>query len=246
MPQIAYLTKEILLIVTFAVASYYDIKSRDIPPTIWVPLFAVNTPLTIIDIFSKPLSLLDLISIAIDILMTIVYVLMCIAKLIGGADVIAILAIIATFPTPRVLVVLLTGHVVLPPILSIITYYVIVLLLFVGINVARNTMSLGLWRKLRIPLFKLIVYMMIARITTVGEYISNSKYKFFYPLYVPGMIERLGFDVYEDRDQWIEKLCQLDRSTPIVVSWGIPMIAVLFIALTTYILVGDLIQLPIR
>ncbi len=226
--------------VVFVFVAILDWKYREIDPRIWIAPIALGILADIYRAFSTNLSLVDVASAIMSLIIVgIMGIATFVLRAVGGADFLAIASIVALYPFPKALTfadLFLPPQVPLPPILPILLYacisVIVVLLLNVAINVARRSIA----EKLDLPKSRKILYALIGRYCYLEEFLRK---RFWYPLYVPGIVDRKSFDVEEDDAAWREKLKGLDPSTPMVATWGIPLVSFLSIATLIYLFLGS-------
>ncbi len=242
--------KIVTIISTFIIAGIQDWKSREIPPRIWIPSMAIGVVSNIYLAFNINLSdILYLISIIITSIMLVIIAISSFwLKLFGGADFLALLAFSLNYPfsptlnslylqpnidLPRLLITLL------PPIIVILFLYCFSILTVVIYNTINNLINIRLLRCLKIPLHKKVLYTTFYRVT----YLENAlKKKFYFPIYIPGYIDRITFNVDEEFDKWKKEVMNLQPDTVVVISWGVPMITFLSISVLIYTIISLLIM----
>lgn len=79
---------------------------------------------------------------------------------------------------------------------------------------------------------KMLHYILFGKIVKVEDLQAK---RFYYPIYIPNVIERLTFNVEEDDAYWSNVLKKLPPDTTIVVTWGIPMVTLISIAIFLYV-----------
>ncbi len=245
--------KTIVIVLTFIIAGIQDWKLREIPPKIWLPSMIIGTISNVYSLTSTNLNnILYLISIVITIIMLIVFAILSFwLKLFGGADFLAILTFSLNYPFSPILNSLyLHTHfhldanllyllvALLPPIIIILLSYCFLVFLIIIYNMVNNLINIRLLRCLKIPLHKKILYTIFYRVT----YIENAlRKKFYFPIYIPGYVDRITFNVDEEFDKWKEKVVNLKPDTVVVISWGLPMVTFLSISLLIYIIISLLV-----
>ncbi len=236
-----------ITIITFSIAAINDWRTREVNPYIWIPSLAIGlflgifkalNGLTIYQIISLVISLVIVCSVAI---------LVFVFKLMGGADFLAITSFITVYPyTPSIpfrfsiygtnsLIItdLLNIIIILPPILSVLLVYTIVMMFFLIYNIVHNMKYMNFLNSFKAPLHRKLYFILFHRIIDIDVLFKE---RFYYPIFIPGRIERRSFDVYEDDLMWREKLKDMPRGTVIVVSWGIPMVTFFSISIFIYLM----------
>lgn len=249
------IVKAILTSTVFGYAALCDWKKREINPMIWIlPIVIgitlnttlakyyldINPPLHNIDVIKLHILLSLIVSIVIIVISAI---LSFILGLLGGADVLALATFVSLYPTNLEFIHgVISGQIYihseifvlffLPPIVIIFSMYLFVMLGLIAGNIIHNIVNRDLLKSLEISLQKKIFYVLFGRTVKVKDIISK---KFYYPIYVPKVLERITFNINEDYDVWIEKLKKLDPETIIVVTWGTPMVTFTAIVILIYI-----------
>ncbi|MCS7111156.1 MAG: prepilin peptidase [Ignisphaera sp.] len=239
--MIEELVKVSILIITFSIAAAKDWRTREINPSVWIPSLAVGLPLGVIKALNG-LTVYQLLSIIISlVIVSSVAVLVFVFKLMGGADFLAITSFTVVYPyvqyTPfmyrwnsSMIANLSSVILVLPPIVAVLIVYTVVMTLFLIYNILHNLKHMDFLGSLETPLHKKLYIVLFHRIVDVDTIYRK---RFYYPILVPGRIERRSFDVYEDDLIWREKLSDIPKGTRIVASWGIPMVT--FFSISTFI-----------
>lgn len=241
-----------ITMLTFIVAGVSDWRSREVDPRIWIAPIVVGIIFNFFYItfqaYDKTILLLQ-IGIAIFFVLTIA-ILVFAVNLLGGADFMAISTFVSLYPFNRLAIVksiiLRNRYVFLfnlfPPVLWLLAIYSIIMLFIVIRNVICNLFVYRGIKEMKIPIHKKVFYMVFNRFMTIDEYMRK---RFYYPVYVPGVVSRVTFDIYEDDIDWKKKLETLPKDTVIVVSWGIPMVSFLSISAIIYIVMYLLFYLSI-
>ncbi|MEM1559927.1 MAG: hypothetical protein QW775_02065 [Ignisphaera sp.] len=248
--------KVVLTLMVFGYAAFCDWIKREINPLIWVPPIIIGIALNAIltkhyldlNIPSQNLDIIKLhtfLSLAVSIvIITISAILSFILGLLGGADVLALATFVSLYPSNLELMHKVTwGQLYvrneifalffLPPIVIIFFVYLFIMLGLIVANVIHNIANKDLLRCLRLPLQKKIFYVLFGKTVKVRDI---SLKKFYYPIYVPNLLERATFNINEDYELWIEKLRKLDPDLVIVVTWGTPMVTFTAIGILIYAL----------
>lgn len=241
-----------IAILTFVVAGVFDWRNREVDPRIWIAPIVVGIIFNFFYItfqaYDKTILLFQ-IGIAAFFVLTIA-ILVFVVNLLGGADFMAISTFVALYPFNRLAIaksVVLGNRCVFlfnlfPPVLWLLAIYSMIMLFIIIRNVIHNLFVYRSIKEMRIPIHKKVFYMAFNRFMTVDEYMRK---RFYYPVYVPGVVDRVTFDIYEDDADWKKKLGVLPKDTIIVVSWGIPMVSFLSISATIYIVMYVLFYLSI-
>jgi hypothetical protein len=163
-----------------------------------------------------------------------------IIKIIGGADFLAVASFIALYPFNRLLVLGYSKNIIvlqllffLPPILWVLIIYSVIMISLILFNLLNNLRFHKEIKTLRVPLTNKILYTLFCRFMYVKEY---RRKKFYYPVYVQSIISRVSFNIYEDDEVWKQRLSNIPDNLVIVVSWGIPMITFMSLAVATYLI----------
>ena len=236
----------IAAVVVFAIAAFLDWRYREIPVKLWVPPiligFATNIIYytTYVSALTMILNLVVLQILLSTLIVIIVGIIVFVLKLMGGADFFAVLTLCVLYPFNRFLPYISAYayfskiaylFFILPPLLHILIIYSLALVLLMILNFVSNVRYISL---LKLPKTKKTLVLLFYRVMTVEEYMNK---KFYYPIYIPGLIDRLSFNIYEDDEEWKKKLQTLPKDMIIIASWGLPMITFFSIALFIYIAV---------
>uniref|UniRef100_A0A7C2VD73 Uncharacterized protein n=1 Tax=Ignisphaera aggregans TaxID=334771 RepID=A0A7C2VD73_9CREN len=245
--------KVLITIVTFGYAAISDWIKREINPLVWVPSIvlgiAINTVViryffTNMPQYGDLFKLHLILSLGVSAVFIVLSIFLSfVLGLMGGADVLALASFTSLYPANTEIIYLILSKIgfigfnsnvllFLPSIVLILLSYSIILLGIVITNVVYNAMHREHLRKLALPLRKKILYFIIGRFVNVRD--INTK-RFYYPIYVPGVVERVSFNVDEDHHLWIERLRSLDPETVIVCTWGIPMVTLISIPVFLYV-----------
>lgn len=242
--------KLIVIFVTFGYAAISDWIKREIHPLIWVPsvligviinyfiYHSLNFSIVYHDLVNNHLNLSLVVSTIIIILTAI---LSFVLGFIGGADVLALISFVSIFPSnlellhevmtdffnDRVLFIIL----LLPPILHVFLLYLFIVIILIVTNIISNVTEINNIRKLGIPLRKAVIYVAFGRVMRAKDFLSR---KFYYPVYIPGLLDRITFNVNEDYQAWIKKLKELNPETLVIAVWGVPMVSLTAIAVYIY------------
>ncbi len=231
------LLRDVIAALFFVIAGIYDWRKREIDPKIWIPSLIVGVVVNVWRAVQLGMSELDKLSLFVSLVFVVAVAILTFGvKAIGGADFLAVLSLVALYPFPPLYAAApLHCMSALPPIVEIFVYYSMAMLGLFIYNIIVNLSKLRILESLELPLSKKLLYLVTARIMKVSEYLKT---RFYFPVYVPGIVERKSFDVYEDDTAWRRKLQELDGDTPLIASWGIPTV--------TFIAVSLLIYLPLR
>lgn len=252
---LALIVKPIVIVISYGYAAISDWIKREVNPLIWLLPIAIGIPINIFIMqhiiyietspYTEILRLHIFSSIVTSIvLIAVISVLSFIFNLIGGADVLALIAFTSIYPSNiEALYTVLKKHeltyslitlaLFLSPLIIVLVLCLLMNILYVILNIVNNVRYINKIRELQIPLHKKLAYIILGRITRVKDILNK---RFYYPMYVPNVVERLIFRIDEDDQAWISKLRELEPETIIVVSWGIPMVS--FLAISTYIYIG--------
>jgi hypothetical protein len=236
----------IVAVVVFAIAAFLDWRYREIPVKLWIPpiLIGFATDITYYIAYASALNMIiNLVILQIllsTLIVIIVGIIVFVLKLMGGADFFATLTLYVLYPFNRFLPYINAYayfskiaylFFILPPLLHILIIYSLTLVLLMILNFVSNVRYISL---LKLPKTKKTLVLLFYRVMTVEDYMSK---KFYYPIYIPGLIDRLSFNIYEDDEEWKKKLQTLPKDMIIVASWGLPMITFFSIALFVYVAV---------
>ncbi|ADM28263.1 peptidase A24A prepilin type IV [Ignisphaera aggregans DSM 17230] len=244
--------KTIVLVLTFIVAGIQDWKYREISPKIWLPSMAIGILSNAYLFISMNLNdALYLISITITSIMLMIFAILSFwLKLFGGADFLALLTFSLNYPFSTMLNSLYLYIrpdvnlpylliAILPPIVIILLFYCFLVFLIIIYNIINNLINIRLLGYLKVPLYKKILYTIFYRVT----YLENAlRKKFYFPIYIPGYVDRITFNIDEEFDKWKEKVVDLQPNTVVVISWGLPMVTFLSISILIYIVTSLLIH----
>ena len=231
----------ILTLMVLIVATYYDLKFREINPWLWVPFIAFGTVFTV---YKLLLGVLDVIIIMFSLIAPLTTLLLTYVGLIGGADFLALLSIALLMPKcPDIL-----GFSLLPPSLVILAYSVFIM---VGISLGIAIINILLYRNelKRVPRRLRILYLFTALPLRVNTILNT---KFWFLLEIPWENKfRATFDINEDPSKHREVLSKklneraIEDVTRIWSTWGIPHIALYFIGFLIFLALKDNILLRI-
>lgn len=233
--------------IIFSIAAVMDWKTREINPYIWLPLLLIGIPLGAFRSLNG-LTVYQIISLVVSVIVVcIIAILTFLLKLMGGADFLAIASFTALYPYTlptttfsyqmhtlnfNIIVYLLNFVLILPPILTVLLIYTLIMLLFLIHNILHNLKYVDFLKNLAIPLHRKIYFILFHRIVNIG---TIFKKRFYYPIFIPGYVERNGFNIYEDDLEWRKKLQGMPWEATIVASWGIPMVTFFSISTLIYI-----------
>ncbi len=231
----ALLLRDVIAALFFVIAGILDWRKREIDPKIWIPLLVVGTVVNGWRAVQLGVSELDKLSLLIGLIFVVAIAILTFGmKAIGGADFLAVLSLVALYPFPSLYAIVPLNCIsALPPVIDIFVYYSMAILGLFVYNLIVNLSRLRILKSLELPLSKKILYLITARIMKVSEYLKS---RFYFPIYVPGIVERKSFDVYEDDVEWKKKLQELDGDTPLIASWGIPTVTFIAVSLLIYLL----------
>lgn len=256
MDELIYVTIAVKYLMTSIIYSYAAISDwvkREIPPLVWVPHMAIGIPLNIF--ITRHLMELNqlqhrmiieshlILSIVISVMLIIsVSILSFVLNLIGGADVLALASFACMYPSNIEIMVLVVEKNVfinkiaqlllfLPPLASVLIIHMLIIAPYMLFNITYNIIHVDRLREFKLSLQKKLMYILFGKITKVKN-IANKK--FYYPIYVPGIIERVVFNVDEDYSVWMKRLEGLPPEATIVVVWGIPMVFFITISILIY------------
>ncbi len=224
-----------LTIAALSITTYYDIRSRDVDPRVWIPFIipgAVITFVAIIDNMVSPLW------IAFSYIAPAITLLAMITGLMGGADFLALLTLTLLNPVPTCLY----RFTILPPSLITLAYSVIAMcflsLSFLIINLAIFRHELA-----RVPWKYRVVYAFTALPLKVSTVLKT---KFWYLLEIPWNGKfRLTFNIEEDPSKHRAKLRELiernsiSQNCRVWCTWGVPHILLYLIGYLLYLIIGD-------
>jgi len=236
----------IVALSSFVLAGFFDWKTREINPKIWIIPISTGVAMNAIYIFlmkNHCVNSILLFQIGITtFLVILIAVLVFVFNLLGGADFMGMISFAALYPFNRLfacnykmftennIYIFLLNF--LPPILWLLIIHSIIMVLFILENAISNIIKYREIQQLNLSLCRKLFLIVFNRFMRVEEYLKK---KFYYPVYVPGIIDRLTFNIYEDDDAWKKKLEKLPKDTIIVVSWGIPMVSFLSISIAIYV-----------
>jgi hypothetical protein len=250
--------KTIVPLLTFGYAAISDWVKREIHPLTWV--FPIATGIIVnynlysslsfsilnVDVIKRHVYVSLIVSVIIVVLIAI---LSFVLGLIGGADVLALISFISVYPSNlEFLCKAVTWSfnnnffiiMLIPPIVFILLVYLLIMVTIIIVNISLNLLKLYDIKKLKLPLSKVFIYVVFGRVMRIKEALSK---KFYYPIYIPGFLERFTFDVEEDYQAWITKLKELDPEMVVITTWGIPMVTFMAVAIYTYIFVYTILML---
>jgi hypothetical protein len=238
------ITNAVVAVVVFAIAAFLDWRYREIPVKLWIPpiLLGFATDITYYVAYASALNqIINLIILQIllsTLIVIIVGIIVFVLKLMGGADFFAVLTFYVLYPFNRFLPYINAYtylskiaylFFVLPPLFHILIIHSLTLVLLMILNFVSNVRYISL---LKLPRIKKIFILLLYRVMTIEDYMNK---KFYYPIYIPGLIDRFSFNIYEDDEEWKKKLQTLPKDMVIIASWGLPMITFFSIALFVYI-----------
>lgn len=225
----------ILTVLCLVIATYKDVKTREINLWVWlIPLPAVV--LNFHNLITKNIifNTYYIIILVFSLLPAVITLLLALVGLMGGADFLAFLVIgLSSFniklfkmlPLPLITFFLTTVIMIIYPL----KYFVV---------------NLVKWRKelnkLNLPFHKKVLMAFVGKPVTVGEYLKT---KFYYPLtlykkkgYNVNIHTRLNFEIDEDYQQHINYFHQLLREglitedTIVWVTYGVPTVPLILMS----------------
>jgi preflagellin peptidase FlaK len=234
----------ILAVITFTIAGIMDWRTREINPYIWLPTFIIGIFLGILKAVDG-LSIYQIISLTISIVIAIIVTIMVfLFRLMGGADFLAVITFISLYPYTQftnliayhkkfssIIINIYNTILIMPPIITVLLIYTIVMLFFLIYNTLCNLRHVNVLNYLGLPLYKKIYFIVFHKIIDID---TLFKRRFYYPIFIPGKVDRISFNIYEDDLSWREKLKDMPKETMIIASWGIPMVTFLSISVLIY------------
>jgi len=223
-----------LSLITLSIATFKDIKSREIDLWVWL----IPTPAILINLYILVISKLSmsfrLITVLLSLLPALITFFLALLNLMGGADFLAFLVLglanvnllfFKTIPIALLVFVITAILMIVYPL----RYF------FSNIFRWRNELS-----KLNIPTLKKVAMAFIGRPVKVKEYFNM---KFHYPLTLYEVVNdrlmcnvRLNFKIDEEPEEHIRKLKELinngfiNEETIIWVTYGIPTIPIILVS----------------
>jgi preflagellin peptidase FlaK len=253
---VADVYRVILALVTLGYASYLDIKTREIPPKLWLVASLLALPATAYEAYVFALhGFLDyvLITIISSAVIVLVLAVMMIKGLIGGADVFALAFLTIDMPWYPYS---FGGRAFLPIPLLTLFYATLVGLIWLPIKIASNLRRREFKehaKELGVGGLKYLRLATSAKAVKVKDYMEM---KFWYPLEVfevkNGKLEsklRTVFSVDEEHEEHQKKLKELvergllSEDRLIFVTYGMPFLVYLTVGLILALLLGDI---PLR
>lgn len=238
------LAKAAIAIAVFSVAAVMDWRRREIHELTWAPSIVGGALINVAQWIrgiggSNPISHLRLLQLGASLALLLVVIVLFLLKLVGGADVLAIAALVSLYPYSALapephlgLSPISLMARVLPPTASVLALYAVIMAAYLLYNATRNLYRRRALAALSLPPFKRLVVVVFHRVMTVEEFLRS---RFYFPVIIPGLLERHTFDVDEDDAAWRAKLSHLPQSTVIVASWGVPMVSFLSVAVLIYV-----------
>lgn len=233
------LLRDLVAILFMSIAGTWDWKKREIDPRLWITPVVIGIAVNMYRAFYYGVGSLDILSMIVELLfLTVVGLLVFYLRALGGADLLALATLVALYPFPPIpsyasSLSLFHSTSLLPPLLEILTYYSFAMIALLVYNVLNNLRRLRMLEHVNIPLCRKILYLVSARILTLDEFIKK---RFYFPVYVPGVVNRKSFDVYEDDREWRERLRGLNANHLVIASWGIPTVSFIAVSLLIYLL----------
>lgn len=189
----------IVTIVTLVIASWYDLKYREIPERLWIPAFIVSLVVIV-------LSGIDFLLVAISLIPALILLILMLLGMIGGADFIAMLLIGITSPYLNLL-----------PISFITLFYSALIPSFITIYnaIVNVTMYRTVIKRLNCRPRTKFFMLFLGKPMRISEFMRS---KFIYPLTLMRCLNdleiecRTSFNVNEDHREHIKSLAVcLDR-----------------------------------
>lgn len=233
------LLRDLIAVLILSIAGIWDWKKREIDPRLWIAPIVIGIAVNVYRVLYFGMGSLDILSVMLELLfLAVVGLLVFYLRVLGGADLLALATLIALYPFPPIpsyalSLSLLHCTSLLPPILEILAYYSLAMAVLLVYNVLSNLRRLRMLEHVNMSLCRKILYLVSARILTLDEFIKK---RFYFPVYVPGVIDRKSFDVYEDDVEWREKLRGLNADYLVIASWGIPTVSFIAVSLLIYLL----------
>ena len=233
------LLRDSIAISTLSIAGIWDWRKREIDPRLWIAPIVVGIAVNMYRVLYFGMRSLDILSVILELLfLAVVGLLVFYLRALGGADLLALASLIALYPFPPIpsyalSLSLLHATSLLPPILEILAYYSLAMAILLIYNVLSNLRRLRMLERVNMSLCRKVLYLVSARILTLDEFIKK---RFYFPVYVPGIIDRKSFDVYEDDMEWRERLRGLSADYLVIASWGIPTVSFMAVSLLIYLL----------
>jgi len=222
-----------------SIAGVWDWRKREIDPRLWIAPIVIGIVVNTYRALYFGISGLDVLSVMLELLFLVVIGLLVFClRVLGGADLLALATLVALYPFPPIpyyasSISLLRYASLLPPLLEILTYYSFAMIILLVYNVLSNLRRLRMLKRIDIPLRRKVLYLISARILTLDEFMSK---RFYFPVYVPGVINRKSFNVYEDDREWRERLRGLNADYLVIACWGIPTVSFIAVSLLIYLL----------
>ncbi len=237
-----------------SVASYMDIKSREIDPRLWIPFIAIGIVISAVKIYFGEL---DAIYLAINLLAPLMIAILAFQGLIGFADFFALLAISLLITEP------FSMNALIPP--SIMILLISNLSIVFGSMIPLTIINLRHYRMVKKICgsgLRSFIIISTSRIMSIEKYLSKKHYfPLMYPIYTPkgnpddtasggsvGWECRTSFLIDEEPEEYkrefesMIKSGAIDSNTLIAVSWGIPFIAFMLISVALYPLIGEALE----
>lgn len=235
-PRVLEVCRAAIAVVSLGYAGVADWLKRDIDPRTWVPGTVAGAALSALEIVELgtlgPLIVLSVIIVAL--VVAALGIAIFIFRAMGGADFFAVLCAACSLPYPFLYMKGLLGESVLPPILHILFYSAVLSLLPIVHNVLHNLKRIELLKELPVPKWRKAKFFLMCKVFTMDEF---SRKRFYYPIFVPGLVDRTSFDVEEDDRAWVEKL-RKSGARIVVATWGVPVVTMLWIAMLIYLALG--------
>jgi len=229
------LARAIVASATFLYAGIEDWRKRDISPWTWVPGAAVGVSLSTLEVFYLGLNPFLLVSLIVTLLIVVAFAIaVFLLRAMGGADFLAVACLASLMPFPFLRLHGLLGRSIVPPLLHVMLYSALLSLAPVIANVVHNARRKHLFDSLRLSGLRRVKLFLTARVLTIEEL---ERKRFYYPLYVPGVVDRSSFDVEEDDRAWVEKLREAGARL-VVATWGVPTVTLLCVATLIYLSLG--------
>ena len=227
--------RDAIALATFIYAGFRDWKEREVDPRVWIPAMVAGGCINGYELWLRGVDPITFVSLVLTGLFVAVFAIaVFLFRAMGGADFLAIASMALLYPYPSTCLFSLTTSSPIPPVLSILSYAVLALIAIVIANLVANARRAHILDEMGIRGSKKLRFLLTARVMTVEEL---ERKRFFYPIYVPGLIDRATFDVEEDDRAWIPKLRE-SGAKYVVATWGIPTVTLFAVALVLYVLLG--------
>jgi len=224
-----------IAVATFVYAGIEDWRKRDISPWTWVPGIAIGVAFSVLEALHVYPRILVLLSSMVTVLVVCAFAIaVFVARAMGGADFLAIACLGSLLPYPLITLHGLLGRSMVPPILHVLLYSSLLSVAPIVANVIHNLGRRDVLDALGLPKWKKLRFFLTARVLTIEEF---ERKRFYYPLYVPGLVDRSSFDVEEDDRAWVEKL-KSSGAQIVIATWGVPTVSLMCVAMLIYLALG--------